>query len=355
MKKSQFISLAALLVMVCIAVCFGMTYDSTYYQQNRSWAGSGNTNLDPIYLNMQEVEDYIEANKGTGVWFYVDSGATGQANGTSWTDAVVTLDAAVALCTANRGDVIWVAQGHAENLTGADGVDIDIPGVTAIGLGKGDLRPTFSYTNAAGEFVLGAAGDNSSIRNFRFIATVDSVVKAIDVEAACVGWSIIGCEFSAETTTTDEYDDVIMVGAAADKGWIDRCRFLGDPGSNGDPQSCINFVDSDYLRITNCEAFGDRAVACIQNETTASNHILIENNTLFNGIIGGNAGLNGQPCIELVATTTGVIQDNYIVCNLATKAAAVVGADMYLFENYYNEDEGGGATGGIIGTASADD
>ena len=54
------------------------------------------------------------------------------------------------------------------------------------------------------------------------------------------------------------------------------------------------------------------------------------------------------------APAPGILELNRIVCNIATKAASIVADKCMLFENYYNEDVGGGATGGIIGTASAD-
>lgn len=329
-----------LILMMVTMYSLSLGYDAEYYRDHISQARTGSRTSDPIYLCLQELYAGLTA-QGTGNVYYVDSNVGYEGDGKSWTSAKNTLDEAVNLCTANNGDIIYVAQGHAENLSGADGVDVDIAGVTIIGLGNGQLRPTFSYTAGAGEFVLGANGDNSKIYNMRFIATVDSVVHAIDVEAACVGWAIIGCEFKAETTTVDEFDDVITVGAAADEGTIACNRFLGDPGSNGEPQSCINFVDCDYLQIIGNECFGDRAVACIQNETTASNHIVITGNYLFNGIIGGTAGLNTEPAIELVDTTTGIIYDNVTICNVATPDAAIVAADCFLAGNKYSETEGG--------------
>ena len=65
--------------------------------------------------------------------------------------------------------------------------------------------------------------------------------------------------------------------------------------------------------------------------------------------------VNTEPGIELLTGSTGVIQNNNIVANLATKAASVVCDNCMLFENYYNEDASSSGTGGIIGTASADD
>ena len=274
----------------------------------------------------------------SGDTWYVDSNeTTGTENGMTWTTATDTLDEAVDLASA--GDTILIADGHAENLTGADGVDVDVAGLTIKGLGNGERRPTFSFTNTASEFVIGGTGDNSSIENLRFIATVDSVIKAIDVEAACVGWSIIECEFKAETTTTDEFDDTIIIGAASDNGLIKDCRFLGDPGANAEPQSAINFVDCDNLRIIGNQFFGDRAVACIENASTASNNILIEGNILFNGIIGGQGGLNTLPTITLLATTTGTIINNQSFTNVAQPEDAIVGADMFQANNTYSEYE----------------
>jgi hypothetical protein len=88
------------------------------------------------------------------------------------------------------------------------------------------------------------------------------------------------------------------------------------------------------------------------NSAEAPTNILIQGNKLIQGI-GGNIGT--EPGIELLTGTTGVIADNYIVCNLATLAASVVADTCFLFQNYYNEDVSGAATGGIIGAASAND
>ena len=294
------------------------------------------------------------SNPGTGKTYYVDS-AVGANTYTGLTPASATasLDAAVGLCTADRGDTIIVMQGHAETLTAADGVDIDVAGVTVIGLGNGELRPRFTYTVAAGEIVVGA--DDVTIYNIECLTSVTAVLKAIDIEAGAENCKILGCVFKVDSGGTDEFIDTITIKAASDRTVIDGCLFDNGIASNAGPQASINFLDCDNAVITNNIFFGDAAVAHIQNETTASNFVTIKGNQIFNGIIGGNAGLNTEPCIELVATTTGVISDNYIVCNVGTKAASCVAADAYLFENYYNEDESGAATGGIIGAASADD
>ena len=123
----------------------------------------------------------------------MDSGATGAADGTSWTDAVVTLQASTALTTANNGDIVFIAPGHAETIGGAKAIDLDIAGVTYIGMGVYPDVPTFSYDTNVDSIAIGADGDGTVLRNIRCIATVTAVANAIIVEAGCTGYVIEKC------------------------------------------------------------------------------------------------------------------------------------------------------------------
>ena len=270
---------------------------------------------------------------------YVDSGEISTTeDGLTWATAHDTVDEAIEDCSDNTGDVILVAAGHAETAT-TGGLDIDTPGITIIGLGNGDQRPTITYDTGADTCLFGADGDNSTIKNFRFVASVDSVVTAIQVEAACLNWTIENCEFSVEDDSVDEFDDVILAsGAASHGGVIKNCRFLGTQETNAEPQSAINFADVNDIHIIGNEIYGDRAVACIEN-SAAADRVLIKDNILFNGVIAGSAGLNTEPAIELHASTSGTINDNQIACNVGTPELSIVAADCFLFGNTYNETE----------------
>lgn len=277
--------------------------------------------------------------QSTGGVFYCDSSGTGT-TGVTWATAVNDLDVAIALCTGDAGDIIIVAPGHAEAKSAAGMLfDADVAGITIIGLGAGRLAPTFSLSHADANTAIGA--DDVTLKNLRFFATVTVVKAAICVEAGKKGFVIEDCVFEAETHGTDEFVDAIIVrGTASDYGVIKNCLFDTGASSNSGPQSAINFIDSDYLQIVGNKFFGDHAVACIQNETTASNFVLIDDNVLFNGIIGGTAGLNAQPCITLLATTTGVIRNNSCFCNVATPDLAIKADDCMIAGNTYCEAEG---------------
>ncbi len=278
---------------------------------------------------------------GPGDVFYVDSNAGGSGTGVDWTNAEVTIEAAIANCTAGAGDWIVVSPTHVE--TGATAfVDLDKTHITLWGLGIGSKMPTLSYDTSTDTFIIGTAGDGVRVHGIKFIATVTAVVNAIVVEAGCTDFVIENCVFENETTTTDEFIDTILVsGTLSDRGIIRNNRFLGDVGANAGPQSSINFVDCDYMQIYGNEFSGDIGVAHIQNESTASNYITIRDNRIMCGFIGdAQTTLDVTPGISLVATTTGWIVNNFIVTNVATPDLSIVAADCYLSGNTYNELQG---------------
>jgi hypothetical protein len=108
---------------------------------------------------------------------FVDSNVAAS-DGFSPDTALATLDAAFDKVTANQGDVIYVMPKHAETLSGANGVLQDIAGVSVIGLGEGNQRPTFTYsTSAAATYGITAA--DSVVENLLFIGNVSNVVAGI--------------------------------------------------------------------------------------------------------------------------------------------------------------------------------
>src|SRR5262245_489587 len=52
-----------------------------------------------------------------------------------------TLDYAIGRCTADQGDVIIVLPGHVETVSAAGELDIDVAGITIVGVGSGSKQP----------------------------------------------------------------------------------------------------------------------------------------------------------------------------------------------------------------------
>jgi len=281
-----------------------------------------------------------------GKVFWVDSVYGSDGNKGTFDRPFATIDYAIGLCTANKGDVIFVKPGHTETIAAADAIDLDVAGVAVIGLGSGDAMPWIKFNNTAATVAIDA--DQVTLYNLRFHPLISAVAIGVNVKAGATDALISGCRFDVDTANTDEFNLSVDIKAGCHRTRVENCHFNMTLGG---AIAAVKLTGaSDLVEIVGNKVWGDYSTACIVGDTTLSTNLLIDGNLLVNGI-GGNVGT--EPGIELLTGTTGIVQNNNIVCNLATKAASIVGDAVFLFENYYNEDVTG--TGGLIGTASADD
>lgn len=268
----------------------------TFDRSLRGWIGTLNTDITNSGIN-----------RGTGRIFYVDNGAGGSSSSTgkSPVSAVPTLNDGVNLCTANRGDVIYVMQNHTENLTGADAVDIDVKGVTVIGLGNGNDRPSFFYDDGAAEFVIGAS--SVRITNLTFIPSITTVVHAIDIENAG-DWAIIdNCEFLlGVAVNTDEFIDVIQVGTTATDVIIAYNKMVHTTSSN----ETNTFVDLSAATISNPSVIGNYVYGNFQ-EALISGGAAVPTECVIVGNILTNLD-SGEEAIEFAGNATGVCANNIL-------------------------------------------
>ena len=131
----------------------------------------------------------VQSQPGHVFWVYngtaLDVGQVGgadQGDGT-FNRPFATLDYAVGRCTANRGDVIMVKPGHAENVATATALALDVAGVAIIGLGSGTNRPKLTLTTA-NTATIGVSAANISIQNFQIIANFLSIAAAFTLTTA---------------------------------------------------------------------------------------------------------------------------------------------------------------------------
>ena len=180
----------------------------------------------------------------TGSVFYVDSGASNASDGNDGSIdlPLATWDGAIAKCTANNGDVIFIKPGHSETTTAA--ITMDVAGVRVIGLGWGNSRPAITANfGAAGDTVTVTAA-NCVIENVRLVAS--SASQNAQINIAGDDCSVIGCVIEQGANN--------LIGATiagADRFAFHACKFIGT-AAGPDVGIDIESGDSANWSVTNC-------------------------------------------------------------------------------------------------------
>lgn len=264
-----------------------------------------------------DVDSLLALNqKGTGNFYYVDSGRANAAtiDGKSWIKAEPTIDDAINNCTANNGDVIFVAQGHTltKSATGAV-FTADIAGVTIIGIGTGENRPKIILSHTGAD--IDVTADNVRISNLYLDATgVDSVDTPLNISGeGCV----IDNWFFRLADSHGQADLGITIGIAdgdANDLIIANCIFEApDAGA----ASAITFAkDMSNVILSNLWIYGDFSSNGI--DVPADGNAQVNLLIIDTVVISKNAD---EPAIEINGTgNTGAI----INCTLVSDAEATI-------------------------------
>ena len=283
--------------------------------------------------------------RGTGSRFFVHSGTGTDAagSGKSPDSPVATIDYAIGLCTADKGDIVYVMEGHNEGLGNAQ-ITLDVAGVSVIGLGHSANAPRIDFDHANASIDITANG--VLVENIRLLPSVTAVLIAIDVAADDVTLRKIVTLPGEDGAGVDEFAETVEINAGSDRCTIEGCTFTQQASAAG-VLSCVLIQGaSDGCIIRGCTMWtaGAGLVAPINGDTTLSTNLLIENCTLTT---------DAEPGIELLTGTTGVIRDTDIFGDLATIAAATVADGMAHFRVRYVEV--GNESDAAVKTASADD
>jgi hypothetical protein len=130
-------------------------------------------------------------------------GGVGGSNGNPGTLAkpFATIAYALTRCTANRGDIIMVMPGHAETISSAAILSLNVAGVAIVGLGSGSKRPTLTFTTATTANIPITA-QNMSIKNFLFVANFADIASVFTATSTNTpkNFAIEDCEFKDSTS-----------------------------------------------------------------------------------------------------------------------------------------------------------
>ena len=267
-------------------------------------------------------------NTHAGNVFWVDSETGSNQYKGLFKRPFATIDYAIGRCTANNGDVVMIKPGHSETISVAAGISLDIAGVTVIGMGKGQDRPTITMTATTSTIHIDAA--NTYIGNLLFLPTA-AVVIAVDVDKT--DFTMEGCEFRGAANANQFTDAIELDGGSS--GACDRMRILGckftSPTANAVSAITLNEV-ADNVEISGCYITGDYSVAPIHNPTgSILTQLLIRDNILFND-------QSGDLALELVSACTGMLIRNMYNTDSAAASAVDPGA-CQSFECYGNDSD----------------
>lgn len=266
----------------------------------------------------------------TGTVFFVKStlGNNTVNSGLDPSTPFATIDYAIGFCTASKGDVIVVMPGHAESISGAAAIACDVAGITIVGLGWGNLRPTITLHTAATTIAVSAA--NVTLRNLRIATDVDAVVTCISITAA--GCTLDAVDF-VETASCAALQFVLTT-AAADDLTIINCRWIQTQTAATALQQWIVLTGADRARISNNYAnlkgyaTSNPANGVIVGATTASLDVEIVGNRFI------HLNSTGNIPISLLANSTGFVGYNSVHSSKTAIAGQVALASAYGSENY---------------------
>ena len=263
--------------------------------------------------------------KVVGTEFYVSSvsGDDNGRSGRSVATAVATIDHALSLMTANQDDVLYLLPGHSETVSAAAGMVFDVAGVTIVGIGVGSLQPTITLdTIISADIDIDAA--NVVFENVHFVANFADITAAIDVNAD--DFTLRHCRFTEKATDMNAKIWVQdALATASDRITIEDCHVLVVDAEN---THFINFAGTgDGHVIKGNTLIGDWGTMAIGGAGIVTNIVVVDN-------IISNAASDSDACINLPATTTGIVMRN-LACGAAAQANGITATACAVAQNYY--------------------
>jgi len=214
-----------------------------------------------------------------------------------------TVDAALAQCVANRGDVVNVLAGHVESYSAAFWANM-VAGTRIVGHGWGRMRPTFTLTAAASNCALSVA--NVFLDNLIFTTSTSAqVTTAFTCTAA--GVTVVNCEFEIGKSVTDAIAITFALAAGCKSS-----AFVGNYVYSTTDAAVTTFCTTtgavDKLKI-----IGNHMMAA---PVTAATGVLwdLSNAAIVNNIIVDNVMYNNTASSKFVikphANSTGWVDNN---------------------------------------------
>lgn len=248
-----------------------------------------------------------------GNYWFVDS-VNGSAGGNgSYSAPYASINNA--LLVAKSGDIIVCVPNHAETITAAAGINVNVAGVSIIGMGQLGSMPTITIgTATAASFRVSAA--NVLIQNVEFIGSIASLATYVDVRA--LNLTLQGCRFIEGAATTGlSFINLVLATANQANGLrVLGCFFYNPTAGNFNHAIGLTTVQ-DNIEIGGCYIDGNFALSGIHNITgKVLTNLNIHDNEVHN-ITAATAALN------FISASTGNLYRNVFVGGDGTVASAI--------------------------------
>lgn len=268
------------------------------------------------------VTDRENVPSGSVFWVHAGTGTDGAGYGRNPDAPVATLDYAVGLCTASKGDIIYLMPGHAENIASATGCVLDIAGVKVIGLGNGALRPTLTLTTADTSKVSITAA-NCSVENVLIVSNYLSIATAMSLAAGATGTTLKNIEMRNTSVILGALIQISIAALCSDVT-IDGFRFF-EVAAAGLTAPATNVIlcagAADRFTFINSRIYCFCTAAPVALSAAASVDVTIENIRLLNNETGAGLGIAAHN------STTGFVEDVTTV-NLKNTVKGVTGTGL---------------------------
>lgn len=221
-----------------------------------------------------------------------------------------TLSAALLNTVANRGDVVLVLPGHAENIANTTMLTNLKAGVKIAAADRSAAPPTFTFSAAAGSWLLDDAGVTLEGLRFDLTGAGAAVTRGLYVTAADV--RINGCQFHVASGASAKATIVLEASAAAHRLAVSGCFAWGTAAQNVTNGFLVSgAADGTYFGFNRFQFSATAANGCI-NYTAAATNLLVERNVCNNthtsstaAIAVGNVAATG----DIVSNTTSVLNN----------------------------------------------
>ena len=267
----------------------------------------------------------------TGKVWWVGSTVTGATNSVGYgrnPDAPLA-SIVYAITQAAAGDTVFVLPGHAENVASADAMNFSKAGMSVIGLGNANTRPTITLTTATAARIAVSAA-NVTLKNLIIKCTIDECVTGISVTAA--GCTLDAVDFQ-EASAAAQLRQFLLTTADANDLTIQNCRHYALTTA-GAAQVWLGLVGTNRLvirdNIFHITANNNANSHAIQIATTAATQINIDNNLIT--LLGGTTIASA---INIVNASSGQVSRNMVALTTTTLAGSLVlGDGVYGNQNY---------------------